>query len=244
MKKLVSVILALAMLLSMAAIAETTDYIGVWYLNKLAMEGMELSASSMGMEMTMEIKEDGTASLNGVVEGEEQVEEGTWTLEGETLTVTLDESGMDFTLVEGNLVAESDGLSMIFGREKVEEEPFVPAEPKADAAEADYAGAWVSFAMDMGGMYMDPALFGMGLNASVEGTTLTVDGFLFSNETYELTFADGALSFKAEDPESVMIAGITLQLLEDDTMSITMTSSDDLVLIMKRAEEGAVEEAA
>ena len=45
------------------------------------------------------------------------------------------------------------------------------------------------------------------------------------------------MSFAAEDPDSVIFAGVTAQLLEDDTLAVTLsTGSGDMILIMSRAE--------
>ena len=64
MKKLFAVVIALAMLLSAAAVAEATDFTGMWYLNNMEMEGMTVSAAEFGMEMTFDLKEDGSADGN------------------------------------------------------------------------------------------------------------------------------------------------------------------------------------
>ncbi len=237
MKKLFAVVIALAMLMSAAAFAEAADFSGMWYLNNMEMEGMTLSAAEFGMEMTFDLKADGTVDAHQARGGESDDKQGTWTAEGDNVTITVEDEPMVFTLTEGNLVADADGIKMILGREKIEGEAFVPGEPKTDAVEADYAGAWKAYKISSEGMYIDAAAMGFDdLTAAVEGTTVTLNGFLFENEVFETALTDGALTYAAEDPESVMISGIKAQLLQDDNMSLTLTASDDLVFIMTRAE--------
>ena len=62
MKKLFAIVIALAMLLSAAALAEAADYTGVWYLNAMEAEGESYSPATFGIEMSIELKEDGTAA--------------------------------------------------------------------------------------------------------------------------------------------------------------------------------------
>ena len=237
MKKLFAVVIALAMLLSAAAVAEATDFTGMWYLNNMEMEGMTVSAAEFGMEMTFDLKEDGTVDAHQARGEETDDKQGTWTAEGDTVTITVDGEAMEFALTDGNLVADADGIKMILGREKIEGEAYVAGEPRTDAAEADYAGAWNAFKIFSEGLYMDAAVVGFDdLTATVEGTTVTLNGFLFENEAFETALTDGALTYAAEDPDTVMISGIQAQLLQDDTLRLTLTASDDLVFIMTRAE--------
>ena len=211
-------------------------FVGVWYLNEMQMEGMSISPASFGVEMTIELKADGIAVGNSVQGEEVENKEGTWALEGDTVTVTIDDEPMVFTVQEGNLVADSDGMVMVFGTEKVEAEIFEPAAARTDAAEEEFAGAWTAFKINMDGSYMDAALLGEEITATIEGTTVTLNGFLFDGDAFETQYADGALAFSVEDPESALIAGIKTELLEDGTMALTITASEDLVLIMNRAE--------
>ena len=237
MKKLFAIVIALAMLLSAAALAEAADYTGVWYLNAMEAEGESYSPATFGIEMSIELKDDGTvvgtSSMGG---GEAEPQAGVWEIDGDHVNVTIDESTLAMKLEDGALIGESDGQKMVFGREKVEVEVYVPAAPKADATVEDYAGKWVSAKIGTEGIYMDAAAFGLEFNANIEGTTITLDGILFSSEAVEATFADGALTYAAEDPENAMLSGFTAQLLEDGAMSLTVTFSDSMEFIMQRAE--------
>lgn len=237
MKKLFAVAIALAMLLSSMALAEAADFVGIWYLNELEMEGTLISPATMGIEMTFELKDDGTVTATSSQGGEDEVQEGTWAVEGEDVVVTLEDQPSTFVLEDGNLVNDSDGLKMILGREKAEGEAYVAAEPKADAAEADYAGSWKVYKLFSEGVYLDAALLGFDdLTAAIEGTTLTLNGLFFENEVIETSLADGALTFVADDPDAALIGGVTAQLLQDDALSLTLTIGDDMTFIMTRAD--------
>ena len=236
MKKLLVLTLALAMLLSAAASAETADYTGVWYLTSLESEGVTYSPADFGVDMSIEINEDGTTTGISVMGGETQTAEGTWTVEGDGIIITLDGDPASFVLEEGLLTADQDGMKMIFSREKPEIEVFVPAAPMADAAVEDYAGNWSAIKVSYEGSYFDTSLLGYEINVSIDGTALTVNGFPFSGETFETEFADGALSYTIESSEEEMISGVSARLLEDDTISFTITASEEVEFILARAE--------
>ena len=238
MKKVVALMLAMVMLLSVAAFAGTDEYLGTWYLNEMVMGDVTMAPGAMGMEMTLEIMEGGTGTMT--VTGEEGLEtaEITWTEEDDGITVVLveQETPMTMTLADGNLVADNDGAALVFGRELSEANVFTPAQPAAEATIEDYAGEWTSFMMDLDGMYLDPSFAGITVTASVEGTTVTVNGLILNGEAVETTFADGALTFADEDPENALLDGLNMQLLEDGTMAFTMTFADDMTFIMQKSE--------
>lgn len=235
MKKIITIVMTLAILLCAVALAESTDYLGTWYLNEMIVGGVSLAPASMGMDITMEIKEDGTAVL---ISPDEELGEqaAAWALDGDTLTVTVDGEDMTLTLQDGALIGEQGGMGINFGREKVEAEVYQPAAVNASATEADYAGQWKSAYMAMEGNYMDASVFGMDLTAAIDGTTMTLNGmYVFENVAFDTTFADGALVHQGGDDE--MYAGITAQLLEDGAMQLSFDTGDDpLVMIMEKAE--------
>lgn len=235
MRKLITVILALALSTLAIAMAEATDYLGTWYLNEMTMGDASFAPAAMGMDLTMEIKEDGTAVLTAPSE-EDAEQAATWTLDGETLTVTVDGEDMTLTLQDGALKGEQGGMGMCFGREKVEAEAYEPAAIVEDATEADYAGTWKSKYMEMEGNYIQASMFSMDLTAVIDGATMTLDGmYVFENTTLESPFSNGALTHEGGEDE--MYSGITAQLLQDGAMKLTFDTGDEpLVLIMEKAE--------
>lgn len=231
MKKAFAILMALCMLLSAAALAEAADYTGVWYLTTMETEEGSFAAADFGMEMSMDIKDDGTVATAGnLTEGQE----GSWVSEGEGITITIDDSPMTFALVDGNLVGEQDGQKMIFGREKIE--GYAPAEANAEATEADFAGNWITFKYGFDSAYMDADIVGIDVSAAIEGTTITLNGLYFDNTVIEAAFADGALTYTAADPDSEIVASVAAQMLQDDTLCLTLDMGGEVALIMNRAE--------
>ena len=236
MKRLLATLLMAALLMTCVAIAESADYTGIWYLNEIQIGEASMAPGTLGMDMTMELSEDGKGMLTASVEDGEQ--ECTWELDGETLNVTVDGDVMTLSLQEdGSLAGEQGGMGMVFGREKIEAEAYTPGEPVATATEADYAGSWKAAWMQAEGNYIDVSLFGMDLTADIEGTTMTLNGmYVLENVTVETNLTDGALVGK--DGIVDMYSGITAQLLDDDTIIISFAfeDSDPVTLILVRAE--------
>ena len=224
MKKAFAALLILSMLLSAVAMAEAADMMGTWYMVEMNDGGNVINPADLGMQVKLEIKEDGTAAMdnNGTAV------EGTWTLENGELTV-VDDTGAPavFTLQDGNLVAQMDeNGTMTFGREPAEGDAFVPAEP-VEAAQEDFAGVWTVVKAGMDGAYYPASLLDEnGITATIEGTTLTLNGFMFSDTTMELTYADGAMSIAASDESSGLSMGVTAQLLEDGMLALLMDAGE------------------
>ena len=244
MKKLTAMILTLALLICAVALAESADFLGTWYLNEINFGGSILAPSVLGMDMTLEINEDGTAVLTSVEGEEDALQNATWTLEGDVVTVTVlaegdEEEGetMTMTIQDGVLVAEEGGMGLNFGREKVEAEVYQPGAPVADAADADYAGQWQATYMDMNGNYIQAAMFAMELTVTVDESSMTLTGmYVFDNDALDITYVDGALTHEGKEDE--MYGSIIGQLLDDGTMQLSflVEDGDPLVLIMEKAE--------
>ncbi len=236
MKKLFAVIIALMMLLSAAAMAESADFLGDWYLIGIESEGTTYSPGAFGMSMSMTLNEDGTAYVESVQGSDPEASEGTWILDGDALTVTIDDDEpQTFVLVDEMLVTEDEDSVMVFGREPEEIEVYTPAEV-IEAEETDFDGSWTAFKYGMDGVFMDAATIGMDMDAEFDGDSLLLTGFLGSETPYTMTFADSAYSFETDD-ESQMIASIKAELLEDGNLQLTMTFTDsNIVLIMAPTE--------
>lgn len=252
MKKLAAMALALAMLTGVTALAGTEDYTGTWYLNALVLGDANLAPSALGMDMTMEIKDDATLVMSTPVIAEEGAEptiesiEGTWTLESDTLTVTLvdEEAGeqtMTMNIKDGNLVGEEQGLGLVFGREKTEVETYKPAEANTNATAEDYAGKWIASMLKIDGSYLDMSIFMIGeMTITVEGDSLTFTALeTFGEVKFNTAIEDGAVKGSVDETDEVYAGGaVTAQLLQDGKLLFDMTSDGEEVLglIMERAE--------
>lgn len=82
----VGVLMAGFMSVSVYALEEK-DVIGTWYVNELSMgEGASFHPGAMGMEVTVDIKEDGKMETTSSVYGEEpEVDESEWKIENPTM---------------------------------------------------------------------------------------------------------------------------------------------------------------
>ena len=241
MKRIFAALLALAMLLAAAALAETVEapafnYIGTWYLNELLVEGASMAPATFGMQMTMTLNADGTAALSGTgVEGMEDAT-GIWAETTDGVSVTVGEETMAFAQTGGKLVSNLDGTGMVFGRQQAQMEVYRPGAPVATASAEDYAGVWKAHMMEMDGAYVDAALLGMDITAAIEGTTITLNGFFFSGDALEAEFAGGALTYAA-DSEEAMLSAASAQLLSDGNLRLTLGEGEEAFgLIMTRAE--------
>lgn len=66
------------------------DYVGMWYLNSMEEDSQVFNPADLGAEMSFDFREDGTVHAIFHTAGNIDEGEGTWTIEGDTLTVTLE----------------------------------------------------------------------------------------------------------------------------------------------------------
>lgn len=232
MKKIVAILLALMLCLS-TALAENADVIGTWYLNTMVAEGMSMNPASLGIDMTMTLNEDKTATMD--IAGE--VAEGQWAIENEKYAVTFEGDPLAFVLQDGNLVADQEGVQMVFGREKEEVVAFVLGEAKTDATMADYNGTWNATLVDFLGMQMNVADMDMRMQVTVaDGKVTVLEGEGEEGTTGEgtATVEDGALAITFEgDTEATL-----LQLHEGDVLAwVTNTEGMSMSIYFEKAAE-------
>lgn len=240
MKKAFAALLILSMLLSALAVAEAADAAGTWYLIEIQSEGQSLNPADLGMSMTLELKADGT--VTGTTSMDDEVGEGTWEANGDKVTITINDDAQEFTLADGKLTSDQDGMTMVFSQEEPVANAFTPAAP-VQAEEADFAGTWKAERIGLEGQYYPVSILGADVTATIEGTTITLDGFMFSNTSMPLEFADGKLSFSGSDEESGVSMGITATLLEDGMLALDLDAGEQgaFTFYLSRAEAAAEE---
>lgn len=213
MKKLAALLLALLLCLGVA-VAETANLTGVWYLNEMADDEMTLHPGTMGLDMTLTLNADSTASMNVV--GKTDV--GTWLVNDLDVVVTIQGDPQTFTYVDGNLVAVMDGTTMTFGREKVEMPSVELGEAKTDATMADYNGKWNATMVDFLGMQMPVADMGFAMEITIaDGKAIMKEGTADGSEMADegtATVEGGMVTITVPDSNEV----ISMQLYEGDML--------------------------
>ena len=220
MKKGLSVLVALAMLLTLAvpALAEAASVAGVWTMTAMISSGVEIDPVSMGMEMSMDLAEDGTGTLTAFGVGSEV----TWTFDGATLDVTDPDGTVSFELQEdGTLRADISGMETIWSSGAADSPEAAPVETPAVATDVEdgaAVGVWQLVSASAANIAVD--LQAMGLEILIEfaedGTcTMTTNGV---SETGAWT-QDGANISMTDDASG---AELVFQMLEDGTLLVDL----------------------
>ena len=136
MKKMLAILLVVVTVFGMLAgcsAKKTVDAEGTYlvktidgktvkeYFDEMAQEyGMDIEtiAPLMGLEVdtldefiTIELNKDGKAKLNSVMDDSE---EGTWSAEGNMLTITIGNEPQTFEYKDGEFTMDADGMTVVF----------------------------------------------------------------------------------------------------------------------------------
>ena len=133
MKKLFSLILVLSMAVMLVpALAESADVTGEW------------TADYSGYTVVLTLNADASFSMEVAGMGGAN---GTWTLEGEALSLTAQGQTMVYEVKDGKITASQGGETMEFTRAGAEEAvPAAEAAPAEETAPAEVKAAEVTFA--------------------------------------------------------------------------------------------------
>lgn len=227
MKKLLTVFLTLALLLTAFCFAEGADFSGEWHLATVVYEGFEIAASDMGMSMTVALNGDGSAvvTTNAV---QEEINDGTWEMKDGKVVLTIEGTPMDMT-PEGEylvMISEEDAI-MNFSREKAEEveagtpvgspEFTIPATVAADSLAA-FDGTWNVTVLDLYGTYYTLDMLGDDLSDIFASTDPSI---VIDNGIATLFGIEDAIQFNLEDGGLVGEDGDTIALCEGDMIAYT-----------------------
>lgn len=225
MKKMFALILALC-LAAMMVSALADDVTGTWYLNGGSANGMEMDVSGMGISMEFTLNADGSANVHMEMYGQTQDAEGTWTLDGDKLTVTVDGSPLELKYEGDRLSVEaSEGTMLYLGREKPVAKEFAAA-IAAESVE-QFNGDWVGTAASVMGVTVSISEAGMDAMGvmSIQDGNVVMRGVDTDGNPTETPlageFKDGKLY------ASVEMMGVNMdmvfELLEDGTLQCTIS---------------------
>ena len=230
MKKLFSLILALCMACMMIPAVAEEGVAGEWY------------ASLGGMTMALNLAEDGTAAMT--MPGSEDAAAGSWVLDGEKITITIEDSPAEGTYADGTITLGDEDMTMVFTRE-MPKAIEIAAVNTAAAAE-DFEGTWEIVYVGYDGTVVDASAAGEQLpglvveNGAMKFTGDSSLAKVFGTNALPMTFADGALSMSVALGETSY--GLKLEMLEDGMLSLTASMGDmsvNMYFVKAAAEEPA-----
>ena len=239
MKKLFSLVLALCMACMLIPAVAEEDVTGEWYLKTMKQGETEYDAGAIGYNITMTLNADGTGTMLSPTS--EEPTPGSWTLEGDKITVTFEDSPIGGTVADGKITLSEGEISMVFTREKPEGIKVADVNPAA-AAE-DFEGTWEIAYVGYNGMIIDPSTTGQEMpglvveNGAMKFTGNSSMSQAFGTNAIPLTFADGALGMSVSMGETSY--GIKLEMLEDGMLALTanMGSTEVYMYFVKAAAE-------
>lgn len=229
MKKLISVILVLALCMLGCALAEAMDVTGVWYLNVIESEGVQLDPAMLGSELILTLNADGSAELESF--GESGF--AGWHMDGDNVIITYEDGETMIACPDsGNLVIDDPeiGLTMILGREKQALQNYVPAQVVAEPTMQDFEGSWSATLIDMMGMQMPLDALDMTLVVEIAGDSAVVthnEGEENTAYTAPVRLEGDVLTIEAVDDQMPM----NMQLQQDGKLVYT-EETEGLAMIM------------
>lgn len=241
MKKLLSLLLALAMLLGCTAFAEGVDYTGTWVLTGIEAMGMQMGPNALqanSMDFTMTLNADGTAVLTAMGEAEN----GTWVLTETGISITdATEMTMNVVYQDEVLVVEESGQKMMFTREGAA--PAIADAPAAtilaNVDPKEFEGQWLLTKTSMMGMEFPAESLGVYMalvlseGSGIFGST-DDNGELVSTEiTYTVSEVEGvgtALDVVVTDAETGESAVLMTLNMQSDGSLVYNLDMDGLVI--------------
>ncbi len=188
MKKLTSVLLALLLAATLCVVAlaeEAFTYVGTWTVTTLEMNGAAMDPTVLGMSISMTLNEDGTCVLNAM--GMEQA--GTWATTETGITTTDADGVVDaYTLTDGQLVAEQQGMKLVFtyGDAAAPAEDAEMVNICANLTLEGFNGTWEFTGAETMGMFLPPEMLGMTITLELANGTGVFTVVQAGNESQSL----------------------------------------------------------
>ena len=195
MKKLISLILILCMACLLVPAMAEDDVTGDWYY------------AGMGDSVRFVFNADGTAKLITNMMGQQSEEEGTWSLDGSTMTITFSDQTQTATYADGTITLEADGVTASLVRDPNAAPAGAPAAVAAESEEA-FLGTW-----NLSAVYSMSVLVPVDQLQGYSGTMTIAEGKI----TSEMVSGEGAEPQASTDEFK----------FEDGKLIVTMDKSSD-----------------
>ena len=227
MKKLLSLILILCMACTLIPAMADETVTGDWYLVEMIAGDAVINPAEMGINWILTLNEDGTMHSAMGMAGEEQEQDGTWAIDGETVTLSADGTDQTMVYADGRITMSAGGQTAVFGREA----PVAAPKAAAVAAESEdaFLGSWELAAVELMGMTITKDTFAaagigeMNISLVIESGKVAMSTATSADpdaEPLELAtvFEDGKLLLKALDTTM-----FTVQLMDDGSLTFVMS---------------------
>lgn len=245
MKKICSLLLVLCLAAAACAAAADFSPAGAWYSVRMqTAQGADVIITGSGTQIIFDLKEDGSAVLTEIQGGVSLSDNGSWTVEGDTVTITVSGQSRTLTVQDGELVMDNGNARLFFSLEKPSADIPQVQVVRAESAEA-FNGRWSMFRVLKDGMLADQGTIGsdqvpmvnIGEGKLIE--TAADENGQIVEYVYECTFADGMLTAVLTDAAGTLI--IEYSLLEDGTLQgiINAGTSDEIIMYYRPLEEVA-----
>lgn len=234
MKKLLALLLALAMMLGCMAFAEGVDYTGTWVLTGAVVYGITIG--QVGLEMagayghTMTLHADGTIvnSMSGMED-----KTGTWVVAENGITVSIGSSDQTLSYQDEVLSLEQyDGTIMMYTREGAapavdDARPAVVVLANVDPA--DFEGKWLLTNLALYGREMSLEEMSMHMELEISDgkcsyDATTGDDRLTTEMSYTVEEVDGVGTVlhlnKVDETTGELSEFLALNMLEDGRLYI------------------------
>ena len=225
MKKPISLILVLCMACMLIPAMADGSAAGTWYMAEMTQGEMTFAPSQLGMTWSLTLAEDGTATSLMEIMGEKEETAGTWTQDGDSVTITIEDQPAVFAFADGKLTLDQGESGKAVFTQDVPEAAAAPSVGVAAESEDVFLGDWELTAIGLMGMTVTKDMFatvnmgGFDISLTVEPGKATLNAVTSADaapSTFETTTAlvDGNLVLSVSD---VTIA--TISMLEDGTIS-------------------------
>lgn len=224
MKKLVVLLMTLALVCAFVLAEEAVDVTGVWYMVTSELDGVVYAPDEVGIEVTLTLNEDGTGDMTNVGV---QTLDGTWTMEGDVVTLQKgDKVIAKYQYENGTLHTVESSVIMCFDRVPVASKYARPVGVAAEKAEDFYGIYQLSFLYDDKRVVPADVL---GLEAVF---MVTADGLVSMDDNNQpvvtpYLFAPAVGKLAVTDGVSVM----TVQLNENGSVSLEQSGTMSMCLV-------------